>query len=59
MLPTDLVWSQPMQQSKEQFGGSLDFTYKGTCSENTKEQVSADVQDGDRVPRGGILRRAA
>lgn len=46
VLPTDLVWSQPMQQSKEQFGASLDFTYKGTCSENTKEQVSADLQDG-------------
>lgn len=46
VLPTELVWSQPMPQSKEQFGGSLDFTYKGTCSENTKEQVSADVQDG-------------
>lgn len=46
VLPTDLVWSQPMQQSKEQFGASLDFKYKGACSENTKEQVSADVQDG-------------
>lgn len=44
--PMDLAWSQPIPQSKEQFGASLDFTYKGTCSENTKEQVSADVQDG-------------
>lgn len=46
VLPTDLAWSQPMPQSKEQFGSSLDFTYKGACSENTKERISADVQEG-------------
>jgi hypothetical protein len=44
--PMDLAWSQPLPQSKEQFGGSLDLTYKGTCAESTKEQVSEDVRDG-------------
>lgn len=57
VLPADLLWSQPMQQSKEQFGSSLDFTYKGACSENTKEQVSADVQDGTALHVEGYWTR--
>jgi hypothetical protein len=44
--PMDLAWSQPGAQSKEQFGAQLDFTYKGTFHESTKEQISSDVQDG-------------
>jgi hypothetical protein len=44
--PMDLAWSQPMPQSKEQFGAPLDLIYHGKCSENTREQVGADVQDG-------------
>jgi len=44
--PVDMNWSQLMPQSKEQFGGGLDFTYDGKCSEGLKQQVSQDVRDG-------------
>ena len=42
----DLTYSQPGAASKEQFGAPLDFVYDGKCRESTKQQVSADVQDG-------------
>ena len=44
--PMDLAYSQPGAASKEQFGAPIDFTYDGKCQESTKQQVSADVQDG-------------
>lgn len=44
--PMDLKYSQPGLASKEQFGAPLDFTYDGKCLESSKQQVSADVQDG-------------
>lgn len=43
--PLDLAWSKPMAQSKESFNAPLDFSYKGTCREGTKQEISADVQE--------------
>lgn len=42
----DLNYTQPVGKSQEQFGAPLDFTYDGKCQESSKQQVSADVQDG-------------
>lgn len=44
--PVEMNFSQPVAQSKEQYGGGLDFTYDGKCSEGLKQQVSEDVRDG-------------
>jgi hypothetical protein len=56
--PMDLAYSKPGATSKEQFGAPLDFTYDGKCLESSKQQVSADVQDGTVLHVDGYWTRS-